>query len=120
MFNRFTPAPALRRTCLLAALCAGTACMWAPVAHASDFTQFCEANSALDTGKLSDADKKSCACVKAKLDVKIQDDAGTALEKVLAQRKSGKSDQKPDLSPEQNKAMEAFVGATQGCVAPNQ
>lgn len=93
---------------------------WMPSAHAADFTKACEANSALDSGKLSDADKKSCECIKAKLDDKTRGDAGAVLEKLLAQRKAGKGNEKPDMSADEQKAMGAFVSGMQGCVATNQ
>lgn len=93
---------------------------WTPAAMAADFTLACEANSALDTGKLSDTDKKSCECIKAKLDGKTQSDTASVLEKVLANRNAGKGNDKPEMTPDEEKAMGAFVQGMQGCVSDKQ
>ena len=105
---------------IAAAALVSICCGWTPAAVAADFTQACEANSALDTGKLSDADKKSCACIKAKLDEKAQGGTASVLEKVLANRKAGKGSDKPDMTPDEEKAMGAFVQGMQGCVSDKQ
>lgn len=109
--------PAWSRLLAAAAVAVGVSTV---AAWAGDFTKACEDNSALDTGKLADKDKQSCACIKAKLDGKTQGAVGSVLEKLLAQRKAGKGNQKPDMTPDEEKAMGAFVGGMRGCVTANQ